>query len=170
MASVQSRTGWPEARRCSSWLGIGRNRASGGERSRPAFQFSCHFSRPLVLCRSNLLPCDQHLNDAVIFAQRLEAPAARNRVPHRGCHSSLPPKHQPAGIFVKSIGPPSEIPGEPRRKPLKNKSFEEGTLKGQAESMRVRIGLRAAIFWSGVGGKSYNQGAPESYGGSNHLG
>jgi hypothetical protein len=74
------------------------------------------------------------------------------------------------GYLWSHLGLPPKLLGEPRRKPLKNKSFEEGTLKGQAESMRVRIGLPAAIFWSGVGGKSYNQGAPERYGGSNHLG
>ena len=71
---------------------------------------------------------------------------------------------------MESLGPPSDPPRDRRRKPLKNKSFEEGTLEGQAESMRVRTGLPASDFSSGVGGKSYNQGAPESYGGSNHLG
>src|SRR5260370_42197114 len=81
----------------------------------------------------------------------------------------LPPKNQPAATFVESLETLPENPREPRPNPLKNKWFEEGTLKGQAESMRVRIGLPAPIFWSGVGGKSYNQGAPESYGGGRHL-
>ena len=52
---------------------------------------------------------------------------------------------------MQSLETLPENPREPRPKPLKNKWFEEGTLKGQAESMRVRIGLPAAIFLLGSG-------------------
>ena len=63
-----------------------------------------------------ILQCDQHLNDGVIFAQQFEG---RSQRPEIEClHGSLSPfvatKRQPTGIFVESLGPPSE---SPRRAP-----------------------------------------------------
>jgi hypothetical protein len=64
----------------------------------------------MVLRRTNLLRCDQHLNDAVIFAQRLEGRSQRpdssasTRGFHFRCH-----RHSRLGDLWSHLGLPPTL-------------------------------------------------------------